>query len=64
MAEFKKKKAIQRAKDEKTYLLLDKYTRGTKETKMIDFEAEMKKNSKKNQQEMASADESSGKHIV
>lgn len=61
MAAFAKKKAIQRAKDEKTYLMLDKYTRGTKEMKTFDFDAEMEKN-KKNQQEEASVDEPSGKY--
>lgn len=64
MAEFRKKKAIQRAKDEKTYLMLDKYTRGTKEMKMIDFEAEMEKNSKKNQKKKASPNEGKNKHEI
>ena len=45
---FIKKKADKRSKDENTYLMLDKYTRGTTEKKMIDFNEEKKKtNSKK-----------------
>ena len=46
--QFIKKKADKRSKDENTYLMLDKYTRGTTEKKMIDFNEEKKKtNSKK-----------------
>ena len=36
-AAFKKKKALQREKDKKTFLLLDKFTRGQKEKKIIEF---------------------------
>lgn len=36
-AAFKKKKALQRENDKKTYLLLDKFSRGLKEKKIIEF---------------------------
>lgn len=36
MAAFKKKKALKREKDKKTYLLLDKFTRGTKEKTVVE----------------------------
>ena len=45
-AAFKKKKALQREKDKKTYLLLDKFSRGLKEKKVIDFSTKTNKKSK------------------
>lgn len=50
--EFIAKKKERQAKEENTYLMLDKYTRGTKEKKVIDFDAEKNKVKKKKQKEI------------
>ena len=41
--EFRAKKEAKQMKDKDKYLLLDKYTRGKKEKKVVDFKKQMKK---------------------
>ena len=49
---FRAMKEERQQKKDNTYLMLDKYTRGTKEKKVVDFEMEKKKAKEKKEKEI------------